>query len=97
MQITFTGKQLEVTEALKNFTREKFEKIIRHFDRITSVDIIFKVEKLRNIAEANILLPKENINASAESNDMYTAVDDLVDKIDRQIKKHKEKNDNHRD
>ncbi|MEM1244539.1 MAG: ribosome-associated translation inhibitor RaiA [Pseudomonadota bacterium] len=97
MDINITGKQLDVTPALRDFTREKLDKIIRHFDRITSIHVIFKVEKLRKIAEATIQIPRESINAKAESNDnMYSAVDGLIDKLDRQIKRHKEKDDEHR-
>jgi len=91
MQINFTGHRMEVTPALRSFTEEKFDKLERHFDKITAINVIFDVEKLRQIAEATILVAKGEVHASSESEDMYTAIDILVDKLDRQLIKHKEK------
>lgn len=91
MQINFTGHRMEVTPALKAFTQEKFDKLERHFDKITAINVVFDVEKLRKIAEATILVAKGEVHASSESEDMYAAVDILVDKLDRQLIKHKEK------
>lgn len=91
MQINFTGHRLEITPALKSFTQEKFDKLERHFDKITAINVVFDVEKLRQIAEATILVAKGEVHASSESEDMYSAIDSLVDKLDRQLIKHKEK------
>ncbi len=88
---------MEVTPALKTFAQEKFDKLERHFDKITAINVIFDVEKLRQIAEATILVNKGELHASSESEDMYTAIDILVDKLDRQLIKHKEKMRGHRD
>lgn len=97
MHINFTGHHIEVTPALKTFTEEKFEKLERHFDKITTVNVVFDVEKLSHIAEASVLVAKSEIHARAESQDMYTAIDELVAKLDRQLLKHKEKIRNHRE
>ena len=97
MQINFTGHRMEVTSALRVFAQEKFDKLERHFDKITAINVIFDVEKLRQIAEATILVNKGELHASSESEDMYTAIDILVDKLDRQLIKHKEKMREHRD
>lgn len=91
MQLNIKGHKMEVTPALKNFTQEKFDKLERHFDKITAINVIFNVEKLRQIAEATILVSKGELHASSESEDMYAAIDDLVSKLDRQLIKHKEK------
>lgn len=91
MQINFTGHQLEITPPLKEFTLNKFDKLQRHFDKITSINVTFDVEKIRQIAEATLYVSKGEIHASAEALDMYTAIDSLVDKLDRQLLKHKEK------
>ncbi len=91
MQINFTGHRMEITPALRTFTQEKFDKLERHFDKITAINVIFDVEKLRQIVEATILVVKGEVHASSESEDMYTAIDILVDKLDRQLIKHKEK------
>ena len=90
MQINFTGHRMKVSPALKTFTQEKFDKLERHFDKITAINVIFDVEKLRQIAEATILVAKGELHASSESENMYTAVDILVDKLDKQLIKHKE-------
>jgi ribosome hibernation promoting factor len=100
MQITFTGlNKLEVGEALKQFTTEKLDRVIRHFDHIISIKVTFAVEnKIRHIAEATIFGAKTEINAKAESEeDIYSAVDSLIGKLDRQIIKHKEKLKDHRE
>jgi putative sigma-54 modulation protein len=97
MQINFTGHRMEVTQALKSFAQEKFDKLERHFDKITAINVVFDVEKLRQIAEATILVAKGELHASSESEDMYTAIDILVDKLDRQLIKHKEKLRDHRE
>lgn len=97
MQINLTGHQMVVTPALKAFTKEKFDKLEKHFDKITSIHVIFDVEKLRKIAEATVLVAKGELYASAESDDMYAAIDSLVDKLDRQLIKHKDKIRNHRE
>lgn len=91
MQINFTGHRMEITPALRTFTQEKFDKLKRHFDKITAINVVFDVEKLRQTAEATILIAKGEVHASSESEDMYTAIDILVDKLDRQLIKHKEK------
>ena len=97
MQINITGHRLDVTPALRAFTEEKFERLERHFDHITSIHVIFDVEKLRKIAEATILVTKGELHASSESEDMYAAIDKLVDKLNAQLMKHKEKILDHRD
>ncbi|MCC5013740.1 MULTISPECIES: ribosome hibernation-promoting factor, HPF/YfiA family [Legionella] len=97
MQINFTGHNVEVTPALKAFTEDKFTKLERHFDRITSIHVVFDVEKLSQIAEASILISKAKLHARAESEDMYVAINILVDKLDRQLIEHKEKIREHRE
>jgi putative sigma-54 modulation protein len=86
MQINFTGHHLEVTEPLKQFTTDKFEKLLRHFEKIISIDVTFDIEKLTRIAKATIHVAGKNIHADSTADDMYKAVDGLVDKLDRQLK-----------
>lgn len=97
MQINITGHRMDVTPALRAFTEEKFDKLERHFDHITAINVVFDVEKLRQIAEATILVAKGELHASSESDDMYSAIDLLIDKLDRQLIKHKEKIRDHRE
>ncbi len=91
MQINLTGHHVEITPALRNITTEKFVRLQRHAERITSIHVTFGVEKLRQIAEANIHIAGAEIHARSEADDMYSAIDTLIDKLDRQLKKHKEK------
>lgn len=97
MQINFTGHNVEVTDSLRSFTQEKFDKLERHFDRIKSVNVVFDVEKLSQICEASVHVAKGELHARAESEDMYAAIDELVDKLDRQLIRHKEKIRDHRE
>jgi putative sigma-54 modulation protein len=91
MHINITGHQLDVTPALRTFTEEKFDKLERHFDQITKVNVVFGIEKLRQIAEATVFVAGGELHASSESQDLYSAIDTLIDKLDRQLLKHKEK------
>lgn len=96
MNINFSGHHLALTPALKDFTTEKLERLSRHFERILSIDITFEVDKLRQIAKANIHIPgNHHIHADSEEDDMYKAVDLLVDKLDRQLKKQKDQMTEH--
>lgn len=95
MHINITGHRLDVTPALRTFTEEKFDKLERHFGHITKINVIFDVEKLRQIAEATVFVAGGELHASSESEDMYAAIDTLIDKLDRQLIKHKEKIRNH--
>ncbi|WP_043873751.1 ribosome hibernation-promoting factor, HPF/YfiA family [Legionella massiliensis] len=97
MQINFTGHNVDVTPALKSYAEEKFNKLERHFDKITSIHVVFYIEKLSQLAEATIMIAKGELHASSESGDMYASIDTLVDKLDRQLIKHKEKTRDHRE
>ena len=95
MQLNITGHHVEITPALRDYVTGKLEKLERHFDHVTNVHVVLSVEKLRQKAEATIHITGNNLFADAEDADMYAAIDALVDKLDRQIKKHKEKVTNH--
>ena len=97
MQIDVTGHHVELTDPLRNYVNEKFERLERHFDHVTDVHVILSVEKLRHTAEATIHISGGKLFADSTEEDMYAAIDSLTDKLDRQIKKHKEKlTDHHR-
>lgn len=97
MQIHFTGRNMEVTPALKKFTEEKMEHFsARH--KITKINVTFHVENVTHIADATVHLSGTDIHASAKATDMYAAIDMLVDKLTGQINKHKDKlTDRHRE
>lgn len=96
MQISITGHHLDVTESLKAHIQLKFEKLKRHFDNVADVHVILTVEKLEQKAEATVQITGAKIFAEDVQPDMYDAIDHVVDKLDRQIMKHKEKTGSHR-
>ncbi len=96
MQISLTGHHIDITEALRNYVDSKFERLERHFDHVTNVHVVLSVEKVRQKAEATVHVNGADIFADSTEEDMYAAIDGLVDKLDRQVKKHKEKITNHR-
>lgn len=91
MQLSVTGHHVEVTAPLREYVAGKIEKLERHSDYVSGVHCILTVEKLRHKAEATIHVIGGTIYADATEDDMYAAIDSLVDKLDRQLKKHKEK------
>ena len=95
MQISISGQHLDVTSSLKNHVNEKLEKITRHFDHVTQVKVVLHIEKDQHIAEANIHTKGTTINATGEAADMYSAIDTMTSKLDRQVLKHKEKLTDH--
>jgi putative sigma-54 modulation protein len=91
MQVAIRGHHVEVSQALKEYVQTKLERINRHFDHITSMQVILSIDKMVQKAEATIRLAGAELFANAESEDMYAAIDLLSDKLDRQIVRHKEK------
>lgn len=91
MQINLTGHHLDLTDALRNYVHEKFERLERHFDHINNVHVVLEVDKVRQKAEAKLNVNGGEIFATSEEEVMYAAIDSLVDKLDRQVIKHKEK------
>ncbi|MEE4362011.1 MAG: ribosome-associated translation inhibitor RaiA [Pseudomonadales bacterium] len=91
MQINVTGHHLDITDSIRSYVLEKFDRLERHFEHITNIHVILEIEKNRQKAEATIHVKGGELFADAESEDLYAAIDALVDKLDRQILKHKEK------
>jgi putative sigma-54 modulation protein len=91
MQIEISGHHVEVTPALREYVATKLEKLSRHFDHITNTHVTLTVEKSRQRADAQIHVSGADIVASSESEDMYSAIDTMSDKLDRQLIKYKEK------
>lgn len=98
MNIDVTGQQLEITPALRSYVESKFEKLTRHFDNIGKTHVILSVEKLQQTAEATVSINGgNNLFANATNENMYAAIDALVDKLDKQARKHSDKSHSHRD
>lgn len=96
MQITLTGQHLEITDPLRAYVEEKLGRLNRHFENMTGVHVVLKVEKTRQQAEATVSLAGATLFAEAEAEDMYAAIDALADKLERQVIRHKEKLTDHR-
>ena len=96
MQLNISGHHLDITPALKQHTNEKLSKIKHHFDNVMNVNMILEVQKDVQKAEATIHLSGADLFAKAQSSDMYVSIDQLINKLDSQIIKHKEKLHNHR-
>jgi putative sigma-54 modulation protein len=91
MQLNVTGHHVDVTTSMKGYVEKKLDRIVRHSDHIIDVHCILTVEKMRHKAEAKVLLNGALVYADAVDMNMYAAIDALADKLDRRVKKHKEK------
>lgn len=91
MQLDVTGHHVDVSQALRSYVKTKFSRLQRHFDIATHAHVILTVEKLDQKAEATVYVSGGNLFADAVDEDMYAAIDALADKLDRQLKRHKEK------
>lgn len=91
MHISITGHHVELTDALRNYVTEKFNRIERHFERVIDIHVILSVEKLAQKAEATIQVNGAKLHAEETQTDLYAAIDGLIDKLDRQVLRHKEK------
>jgi len=95
MQITITGHHVDITDSLRNYVTEKLERVKRHFDQMIHINVILQVDKLAQKAEASIQVNGATLFAEETREDMYAAIDGLIDKLDRQVIKHKDKTQQH--
>lgn len=95
MNLNITGHHVEVTPALRDYVTGKLERVIRHFDHVTSAHVVLSVQKLKQKAEVTLHVKGKDIFCECDDADLYAAIDALADKLDRQVLKHKEKNFNH--
>jgi putative sigma-54 modulation protein len=92
MNLNLTGHHVDITPAIRDYVTSKIERITRHFDQVIDVNVILTVEKLKRKAEASVHVSGRDIFCETDHEDMYAAIDALVDKLDRQILKHKGRN-----
>ena len=95
MQINITGHHVDVSPALRAYVTEKMQKLTRHFDQVNSISVILNVEKLQQQAEATVNAGGRTIFATETAMDMYASIDGLIDKLDRQVRRHKDRITNH--
>ena len=96
MQVTVTGHHVDVTPPLRSYAADKLQRLERHFDRVISVNVILNVEKHEQRAEATVQAGRRTLFATETASDMYAAIDGLVDKLDRQVRRHKDRITDHR-
>ena len=100
MNLTISGHHLEVTPALRTYVAGKLDRITRHFDQVVDVKVLLSIEnqtekERRQKAECNIHVKGNDMFAESAHEDMYAAVDELIDKLDRQVVRHKDRLQNH--
>src|ERR1700712_3188606 len=91
MNLNLTGVHLDITPAIREYVIAKLERINRHFDHVIDVNVVLSVDKLRQKIEANVHVRGKEIHAESVEPDMYAAIDNLADKLNRQVLKYKEK------
>jgi putative sigma-54 modulation protein len=91
MQLTVTGRQIDVSAPMREYVHSKLEKLSKHFDHVLDIKVILGVEKLAQQAEGTLNLAGKTLHAEATGQDAYAAIDALADKLDVQIRKHKER------
>ena len=96
MNLTISGHHLEVTPALRDYVTSKLERITRHFDQVVDARVLLSIEnqkekERRQRAECTLGVKGNDLHAESAQTDMYAAIDDLMDKLNRQIARHKEK------
>lgn len=96
MQINLSGHHVEISEPLRDYVSSKLSKLERHFDHVTNAHVVLTVEKQVQKAEASVHVSGGILFADATGQDMYAAIDAMTDKLDRQIRRHKEKLSDHR-
>ena len=95
MKIAIAGRHMDVTDALKAYTTNGLEKIHSHFDKVIDADVVLSVEKHRHIAEVNLHANGIRIHGKESSPDMYASVDAVLDKLDKQVRKFKDRINRH--
>lgn len=95
MNLNITGHHVEVTPAIRDYVSGKLDKVIRHFDNVTSVNVILTVEKLNQKAEVTVHVRGKDIHVETTDADLYAAIDAMTDKLDRQVIKYKQKSNDH--
>jgi putative sigma-54 modulation protein len=100
MNLTISGHHLEVTPALREYVLTKLDRVTRHFDHVVDINVILSVEKLaekdrRQRAEVTLHVKGKDLFAECTSEDLYASIDQLMDKLDRQVVRHKGKVQDH--
>ncbi len=91
MSLTITGRHLEITPAIREYVHTKTARILRHFDQLIDTQVLLSIEPLKHTAEITMRLRGKDLHCEASDDNLYAAIDLLVDKVDRQVIKYKSK------
>jgi putative sigma-54 modulation protein len=91
MNLNVSGHHVAVTPAIRSYVQSKLERVARHFDHVIDAHVILTVDKLRQKAEATLHVRGKELHCECEEADLYAAIDLLVDKLDRQVLRYKDK------
>ncbi len=91
MNLQISGHHIDVTPALREYVETKLEPVVRHFDKVLAVNVILSVEKLKQTADVTMRVPGKELHITESHEDLYAAIDSMFDKLDRQVQKHKQK------
>jgi putative sigma-54 modulation protein len=95
MNLIIHGHHLEVTPALRSYVLDKLSRVRRHFDHVIDVDVVLSVDKLQQKAEITLRVRKSTLHAESIEPDLYASIDAMMDKLDRQVKRYKDRLKNH--
>jgi len=95
MQVSITGRHVDLTEPLKNYVHDKLQHLSHSFDHVVDVHVVLSVEKFRQRCEVNMQANGLNIHGGHETEDMYASIDGVVDKLNRQLKRYRSKLSKH--
>ena len=95
MNLQISGHHLEVSPAIRDYVSQKLQKVTRHFDHVIDIHVVLSVEKLNQKAEVTLHVPGKDIFVESIDPNLYAAVDDITDKLDRQVQKYKQKLQDH--
>ena len=95
MNLNITGRHVEVPPAIRDYLSSKLDRVIRHFDNVTSVTVTLSVEKLKQKVDVTLHVRGKDIFVESEDADLYAAIDAMTDKLDRQVQKYKQKLTDH--
>jgi len=95
MNLSINGRHLDITPAIREYVTSKLGRVLRHFDHVIDTLVILSVEPIQHKAEVTMHLPGKDIHCEAAADNLYAAIDALIDKADRKVIQYKDKQQNH--
>lgn len=95
MNLSINGRHLDITPAIREYVTSKLGRVLRHFDHVIDTQVILSVEPVQHKAEVTMHLPGKDIHCEATAENLYAAIDALIDKTDRKVIQYKDKQKNH--